>query len=76
VVESELVPIPDFVKRLSEKNNDSDATHELVFLASKLPPLGSKSFYIQPSPDGKMVTTRGMYESNRVDDLIISNEVF
>lgn len=74
MVESELVPIPDFVKHLSGKN-DSGATHELVFLASKLPPLGSKSFYIQPSPDGKLVTTRGMYESNRVDDLIISNEV-
>jgi len=44
---SELVPLPEFVKNLPGRM--SQATHELVFLASQLPPLGSKSFHISTS---------------------------
>jgi len=40
-----LIPIPEFVKTLPGRN--SSATHELIFLAFQLPPLGSKSYYIQ-----------------------------
>jgi len=47
IIPSELVPIPDFIRTLPGRN--SSATHELVFLASQLPPLGSKSYYIQLS---------------------------
>lgn len=41
----DVIPIPEFVKRLPGRN--SSATHELVFLANLLPPLGSKSYYIE-----------------------------
>jgi len=41
----DVIPIPEFVKNLPGRN--SSATHELVFLANHLPPLGSKSYYIE-----------------------------
>ncbi|EFX74192.1 hypothetical protein DAPPUDRAFT_324586 [Daphnia pulex] len=46
VVASQTVPIAEYVKSLPGRV--SSATVELVFLASQLPPLGSKSYYVQP----------------------------
>lgn len=44
-IPSDLMPIAEFVKSLPGRK--SSATHELVFLASQLPPLGGKSYYIE-----------------------------
>jgi len=41
----DLIPIANFIKELPGRN--SSASHELVFLASKLPAMGSKSYYIE-----------------------------
>ncbi len=46
VVASQTIPIAEYVKSLPGRV--SSATVELVFLASQLPPLGSKSYYVQP----------------------------
>lgn len=42
---TQLVPIADLVLRLPGR--ESDATHELVFLAERLPPLGTTSFFVE-----------------------------
>ena len=44
-VESQLVPIPTFVQGLPGRQSIADV--ELVFLAAQLPPLGSKSYYVE-----------------------------
>ncbi len=41
------MPIPNFVASIPGRN--SSANHELIFLASKVPPLGSKSYFIEVS---------------------------
>ncbi len=46
-----MVPIAEFVKSLPGRK--SSATHELVFLAFQLPPLGSKSYYVDPVLEGE-----------------------
>jgi len=45
------MPIASFVMEIPGRNSSAD--HELIFLASKLPPLGSKSYYIEVSVIGK-----------------------
>ncbi|XP_049803878.1 lysosomal alpha-mannosidase-like [Schistocerca nitens] len=40
----QLVPIPDPVQNLPERN--SNATFEIVFLANNVPPLGFRSYYV------------------------------
>ena len=49
-IPSDLMPIAEYVKSLPGRK--SSATHELVFLASQLPPLGSKSYYVEPKLSG------------------------
>ncbi len=41
------MPIASFVASIPERN--SSATHELIFLATQVPPLGSKSYFIEVS---------------------------
>ena len=41
------MPIPSFVKSIPGRN--SSANHELIFLTTQVPPLGSKSYYIEVS---------------------------
>ncbi|XP_055848477.1 lysosomal alpha-mannosidase isoform X1 [Episyrphus balteatus] len=48
-IESQIVPIPESIRSLKFRN--SDAKYELVFMASELPPLGYKSYYITKIPD-------------------------
>jgi len=60
--------IPEFVKKLPGRN--SSATHELVFLAFELPPLGSASFYIQVEN-----TSKGMEVKNDNHTSFIENQV-
>ncbi|XP_055923548.1 lysosomal alpha-mannosidase isoform X2 [Eupeodes corollae] len=48
-IESQVVPIADAIKSL--KFRHSNAKFELVFLASELPPLGYKSYYITKVKD-------------------------
>lgn len=50
---------------------NSSATHELIFLASKLPPLGFKSYYIKV--ENKLSTTEVKKEKS--EQLLIENEV-
>ena len=45
------MPIAEYVKNLPGR--ESSATHELVFLASQLPPLGSKSYYVEAKLSGE-----------------------
>jgi len=80
IVVSELVPLPEFVKNLPGRV--SQATHELVFLASQLPPLGSRSFHVSTSfMRGKSSKTRSELNdepkngTSATTDRIISNEV-
>jgi len=73
-VVSELVPLPEFVKNLAGRI--SQASIELVFLASQLPPLGSRSFHISSSMiDSRLSSTVGLNETLTSEDLIISNKV-
>lgn len=45
-VESQIVPIPDEVLALPFRK--SNAMYEIVFLATEVPPLGYKSYFIEP----------------------------
>ena len=65
----DVIPIPEFVKTLPGRN--SSATHELIFLAFKLPPLGFKSYYIKV--EKKLSTTE--VKNEKSGSLIIENEV-
>jgi len=84
-----LVPIAEFVKSLPGR--ESSATHELVFLASQLPPLGSKSYYVETVLEGEteeieegttkeMILTKGfkkraLLKQKLDDEKFIENEV-
>ncbi len=63
-----MIPIPEFVKILPGRN--SSATHELVFLAIDLPPLGSKSYYIEVENKSK-----AMVVINEINGRFIENQV-
>lgn len=58
-----MVPIPEAVRLIPGR--DSNATHELVFKASDLPPLGFKSYYVEkitiPSSPLKAVLGEAKY---------------
>lgn len=47
VIPSQKIVIAEFVKNLPGRK--SNATAELVFLATQLPPLGTTSYYVQPA---------------------------
>lgn len=67
-IPSDLIPIANFVKELPGRN--SSATHELVFLASMLPAMGSKSYYIEvlnKSSDSEV--------ENKTNETFIKNQV-
>ena len=64
------MPIAKFVQNLPGRN--SSATYELVFLASQLPPLGSKSYYIERTLTDEPKAKRSLSED---DEKSISNEV-
>lgn len=64
---SQSIPIAESVKALPGRV--STATRELVFLARQLPPLGSKSYFVQPEPSGEDETIEPENKSS------ISNEV-
>lgn len=44
-VASQLIPIPDSLMTIPSRK--SQATHELVFLANEIPPLGYKSYFVE-----------------------------
>lgn len=64
----DVMPIPEFVKKLPGRN--SSATHEIVFLAFQLPPLGSKSFYIQANNKSRVTAIK-----KEMNETLIENEV-
>ena len=65
----DMIPIASFVRELPGRN--SSATHELVFLASMLPAMGSKSYYIEvlniPSNSGIQNKTSEKFIENQVE---------
>lgn len=73
-VVSQLVPIPDEVQSLKFRTSDSRV--ELVFLASELPPLGYKSYYIEKKdanverigPDVRLVVDDGFQRDQPISD--------
>ena len=52
---------------------NSSATHELVFLAFQLPPLGSKSYYIEVNNKSK---TTEVKKQNYENLLILKKQVW
>ncbi len=64
----DVIPIPEFVKVLPGRN--SSATHELVFLAFQLPPLGSKSYYVDMN-----TSNDGSVKNSKTNEWFIENEV-
>jgi len=78
IISSELMPIPHFVASIPGRN--SSAKHELIFLATNVPPLGSQSYYIEASgsrkPSSPLIPFwNSWHHSNQITDLTISNEV-
>ena len=74
------MPIATFVASIPGRNSSS--THEVIFLAAKVPPLGSKSFYIEAAVSGsRSISSILVYHWNSTflpdqdTDLEISNEV-
>ena len=82
---TQLVPLPSSTEeQLSDERVDSISTHELVFQASKLPPLGHKSFYIQKSVNTKsnkedykrsLAQRTQIHKPRAGEDVTITNEV-
>lgn len=70
---SQLVPLPTYVLNLPGRV--SNATHELVFLAAQLPPVGFKSYYVQRTATQRRLKKPTTTRRNRFADTIISNEV-
>jgi len=75
------MPIPSFVATIPGRNSSAD--HELVFLATNLPPIGSKSYYIEVSVSRKTKNPlilipfwNSSNPRNGISDLTISNEVY
>ena len=74
------MPIPSFVASTPGRNSSAD--HELIFLATKIPPTGSKSYYIEVSmsrkPRNQPVPNHNwssLNYSNQTTELKISNKV-
>ena len=74
---SQLVPIPVSTTRRGIRDSESKATHELVFYAVGLPPLGHKSFYIQKTSSMKIKKQQKtiVRQPLRGDSVSISNRV-
>ncbi len=74
------MPIASFVASIPGRN--SSASHELIFLATQVPPLGSKSYYVEASVSKSASEVsipvsfwNSSYPSNQITELKISNEV-
>ena len=73
-IDWQLVPIPELVKELPDRDSPS-MNHELVFLAADLPPLGSKSFYVRSISGERDHFNENDRTSSSSKDYIISNKV-
>lgn len=74
------MPIASFIAAIPGRL--SPATHELVFLATKLPPLGSKSYYVEAfgsimanNSQMPVLIWNSSHPSKLLTDIKISNEV-
>lgn len=73
------MPIASFVESIPGRSSLAD--HDLVFLASKLPPLGSQSYYIETSVSKSVTSSilvshwNSLNPPKLVTNLKISNEV-
>ena len=66
------MPIASFVASIPERN--SSATHELIFLATQVPPLGSKSYFIEVSLENDP-SSIPIQPNSTTDSIEISNNV-
>jgi len=66
------MPIASFVASIPERN--SSATHELIFLATQVPPLGSKSYFIEVSFESDPLSIP-IQPNSTTDSIEISNNV-
>lgn len=74
MVESQTVPISPGVQAIPGRK--SKATEELVFLAARLPPLGSNSYYVQQSTKNKRTSFKSRVHPIVIgEDHIISTDV-
>lgn len=71
-VETDVVPIPEHVKQIPGRT--SKATHDLIFIAKDLPPLGMASFYVEVEK-GKNEPTDKSVPSTTNDTIILDNGV-
>ncbi len=67
-IKFDLIPIPEFIKTLPGRN--SSATHELVFLAFQLPPVGSKSYYIEVNNKSKITEVKRQNNENFIENQV------
>lgn len=74
---SQLVPIAVSTSRRGVRNSESKATHELVFYADALPPLGHKSFYVQKMSSMKIRKQQKttVWRPSEGENVSISNRV-
>ena len=74
MIESQTVPISHGVQNISGRM--SKATVELVFLAARLPPLGSHSYYVQRSTKHKSRSFKSKFQARiEGEDHIIVTDV-
>ena len=74
IVPSQLMPIPSFISSIPGRN--STANHTLIFLATQVPPLGSKSYFVESSVgQGTRDPPIPISLWDNSKDLKISNEV-
>lgn len=68
-----MVPIAKPIIELKHRN--STATYELVFLASKLPAVGYKTFYIEQSDDDESILRPSASPKRTSSKTTIGNDV-
>ena len=71
---SQLIPLADSVFHLPGRK--SEATHELIFQAKDLPPLGLRSYHVHNEPGLKMRKRRMVHTLPTENDIVISSLTF
>lgn len=69
-----MVPVPSQIKNLNFRGTNS--TNELVFLASELPPLGYKSFFITKLEDGTEFLEKPEDLTEQAEPVQVGNKFF
>jgi hypothetical protein len=65
----DLMPLPSHVENFPGRR--SQAKHDLVFMAYNVPPLGLKSFFVQPSNDTDAPVSLESSSSEEISDEVV-----